>query len=108
MPAPFGSLVCVSGALATRAANIDRSRVGRSKRDIERRFPIDIGRHTCHHPRRLGVGVYRFLLRMPQELTVALVDAARAGGGSLNGEIVRRLERDAACAATETTHRGEA
>jgi hypothetical protein len=36
--------------------------------------------------------VYRFLLRMPEELRERLVDAANASGQSLNREIVGRLE----------------
>jgi predicted DNA repair protein MutK len=36
---------------------------------------------------------YRFLLRMPQQLRVELVDSASRTDSSLNSEIVARLER---------------
>ncbi|MFL5964363.1 MAG: Arc family DNA-binding protein [Gaiellaceae bacterium] len=39
-----------------------------------------------------GEGIYRFLLRMPEELRKRLDDAASASGSSLNREIVTRLE----------------
>jgi hypothetical protein len=39
-----------------------------------------------------GEGIYRFLLRMPEELRRRLDDAASASGRSLNKEIVNRLE----------------
>ncbi len=38
-----------------------------------------------------GEGLYRFLLRMPEELRIRLNDAASASGRSLNKEIVNRL-----------------
>ena len=40
-----------------------------------------------------GEGIYRFLLRMPEELRVRLNDAASGTGRSLNKEIVDRLEQ---------------
>ena len=40
-----------------------------------------------------GEGIYRFLLRMPEELRVRLNDAASGAGRSLNKEIVDRLEQ---------------
>jgi hypothetical protein len=39
-----------------------------------------------------GEGIYRFLLRMPEELRERLVDAASHSGRSLNKEVVSRLE----------------
>ena len=39
-----------------------------------------------------GEGIYRFLLRMPQELRERLTDSASDSGRSLNREIVHRLE----------------
>jgi predicted HicB family RNase H-like nuclease len=39
-----------------------------------------------------GEGIYRFLLRRPEELRRRLDDAASASGRSLNNEIVNRLE----------------
>jgi hypothetical protein len=44
-------------------------------------------------PRLAGEGIYRFLLRMPEELRERLVDAAATTGKSLNREIVDRLEQ---------------
>src|SRR3954468_14975364 len=41
-------------------------------------------------------GVYRFLLRMPEELRERLVDASQASGRSLNREIVARLDESLA------------
>jgi hypothetical protein len=43
-----------------------------------------------------GEGVYRFLLRMPDELRVRLHESAQAEGRSLNSEIVQRLEESVA------------
>jgi hypothetical protein len=45
-----------------------------------------------------GEGIYRFLLRMPEELRVRLNDAASGTGRSLNKEIVDRLEQSFAAA----------
>src|SRR3954469_21400419 len=39
-----------------------------------------------------GEGMYRFLLRMPEDLRQRLLSAAQAEGRSLNREIVARLE----------------
>ncbi|HET9614720.1 MAG TPA: Arc family DNA-binding protein, partial [Candidatus Limnocylindrales bacterium] len=54
-----------------------------------------------------GEGVYRFLLRMPEELRTKLNDAAQASGRSLNKEIVARLEQTLAPAPVPSPKRGE-
>jgi hypothetical protein len=59
-------------------------------------------------PRLAGEGIYRFLLRMPEELRRRLDDAASASGRSLNREIVHRLDCSFEPAHDSTTQvRGE-
>jgi hypothetical protein len=54
-----------------------------------------------------GEGIYRFLLRMPEELRERLSDAASSSGRSLNKEIVERLEVSLAAPAEIVSSSGE-
>ncbi|HWJ32720.1 MAG TPA: Arc family DNA-binding protein, partial [Gaiellaceae bacterium] len=53
-----------------------------------------------------GDGVYRFLLRMPQELRERLTSSASESGRSLNREIVERLHESFEAPATDIAVRG--